>query len=108
MRKLKNPSRHPFRSAHRATEAGSDMTGTRIGSHSPLEPACSGLGTRLRSLVRPTRRLVLFLGLLLAPFARAQPDSASPPSGPAARFEMNLGAGLVVPITFSSQDPAAL
>jgi hypothetical protein len=45
---------------------------------------------------------------LLAPLALAQSDSSSPPPNLGVRFEMNLGAGLVVPITFSSQDPAAL
>jgi hypothetical protein len=56
-----------------------------------------------------TSRLGLCMGLLLAPLALAQSDPASPPNAPGgARFEMNLGAGIVVPITFSTQDPAAL
>jgi hypothetical protein len=48
------------------------------------------------------------VGVLLARLALAQSDAASPQALPGARFEMNLGSGLVVPITFSSQDPAAL
>ena len=58
--------------------------------------------------VRRVRHLALCLGLLLSPVAIAQSDPASPPSTPGARFEMNFGAGLAVPITFSTQDPAAL
>lgn len=54
------------------------------------------------------RRLGLCTGLLLAPLALAQSDPASPPTAPGVRFEMSLGAGLAVPITFSRQDPAAL
>ena len=86
----------------------SKLSGSEAVSHPPPQPAHPGAGSRLSSLVRWASPLLLCLGVLLAPLALAQSDSASPPPDLGVRFEMNLGAGLVVPITFSRQDPAAL